>query len=106
MIQRSPATSSSTRAAHSSRGVSRQPARQKSASRCMTGRPVRSPSRDANVDLPAPPEPMTRTLRIARSSLAGGSRLQNYLYAVVLLVVEDVEPSGRVVEPHAVRDDE
>src|SRR5919107_1380634 len=80
--------------------------RQKSESRCMTGKPVRSPKRAANVDLPAPPEPMTRTLRITRESLTGGSRLHHYLDAVVLLVVEDAEAVRRVVEPHAVSDDE
>src|SRR5262245_18599934 len=33
-------------------------------------------------------------------------RLQNDLYAFVLLVQEHLVPCGRVLEPHAVRDDE
>src|SRR5437868_9331062 len=43
---------------------------------------------------------------MALASLYRGSRLEHDLDAIVLLVQEDVIAFGRVVEPHAVRDNE
>src|SRR6266481_8181852 len=72
MIHRSSLTTRSCTFAHSSRGVATIPARQKSLSSSITGRPVTSPKRMARVDLPDAPGPKMSTRFTLSSALKNG----------------------------------